>query len=439
MSLYDYRYAWRWLLPLDDVGRIEFQGVPVEAWPLFDLDLLSGRTGVPSSETSMLVCDLNACEFDEIDTSKYDFLVAYGPGRDVASFCSSLGRDWAYEKQYALLPSSNPRLAIPLGAIEMIKRGLKLHRPGRRSARVAVSLLILLLRLGISRPLQRTRLVLVANKPLSFPVGLRDLVSTRQHWAKKMEFAVYFGAVGPNRKTVGLPVCSKPTGIIKTAWSQSAKSSLVNEAQALKRMSMTPLCENVPSLLSFVETERQVTLRQEYREKRHGSRREVGAAIKQFLNALAMVDVGSCSLDQWLSESVTIRHEQAFGRLVEKLKRIADGSVAIDVHRAHGDFAPWNINWSPEGVLVFDWEDSRAGVPALFDAFYFSVASQLFVAKKFVPEKALSKMRRFALWVSGRPSSQVNLYLALWLVDRSRVDDSEKIVSLIECFEDEWA
>lgn len=434
----DYLYAWRWLLPLADAGHLEFKGIAKGAQLLFRSLVSSEVDGARHSGRSILVCDLANCEFDLSASDKYDFLAVIGPRASVDAVCGSLGGEWAFNDSYALLPSSRPRLAVPLSSAKATRRALNLHRPGRFGARLAINLVSVVLGLGASVLLQRRKLVFLAKQSIGLPVGLHGSVANQAYCKETTNFAVYFGACGDNRKTVALPVDSEPSAIFKTAWAPNAKRSLLNEGGALKALAKTSLAGRVPCLLSLDQTASQVTMIQEYRRRCAVRSGKLRKGVTSFLRELSSVDACAIGLEEWLDSALNAQNEKQLGGIPGKLRSIANMGIEIDAHRCHGDFAPWNVAWSARGVFVFDWEESHSSVPALFDAFFFAAAEDLLVAKKFDAQSSLKKMRDLAIEVSRLAREEIDLYLALWLVDRASKDDSPKLLKLINSFEDEW-
>jgi hypothetical protein len=62
--------------------------------------------------------------------------------------------------------------------------------------------------------------------------------------------------------------------------------------------------------------------------------------------------------------------------LLEALAR-SWGQMPLRVGRWHGDWTPWNMASTRNGVLVWDWERSAAGVPVGFDAMHHWLQSRV--------------------------------------------------------------
>jgi hypothetical protein len=55
----------------------------------------------------------------------------------------------------------------------------------------------------------------------------------------------------------------------------------------------------------------------------------------------------------------------------------AAGGTALALGCWHGDWTPWNMASTSEGLLVWDWERFTAGVPVGFDALHYRLQSDV--------------------------------------------------------------
>jgi hypothetical protein len=64
------------------------------------------------------------------------------------------------------------------------------------------------------------------------------------------------------------------------------------------------------------------------------------------------------------------------------------GSLVLDFGAWHGDWAPWNMGYAGQRVLVWDWEGFALGVPLGLDAIHHHVQSSV-VVEGLAPESAV--------------------------------------------------
>lgn len=438
-SAIDYQLAWRWLLPIVPGDSVTLLGLPVGADAF--LHRSSGSLGAsarPQDGCRALVADLDVASLAGVDLQAFDHVCVVGGRKQVGAVACRLASHWPSVRQYGLIPWQSPRLAIPLGSPRDIFHALKMHRPGRLFARAAVELMRVLALLGVRRPLTK-RLLLVASRDSAFTaLGARLAESTAPQPLAGRDFAVYFGVAGDARKTVAMPTGAGGGFLLKTAWSEAAKALLRHEAAVLRLLSASVVAPHIPRVIGFGETASQVTLQQEYRSRRHVGRSRLRSAVADFLNRLATVDACDMRLEEWLKGLTINIATRAQQSLVDKLALRAGAGAVIRLCREHGDFAPWNLIWTESGVFVFDWEMSRPRAPVLFDAFYYIAAPDIHVGRSFVPARTISKMRGFARRLVEGAEADIDLTMALWLLERSAETRNDRVDSLLEYVAETW-
>jgi hypothetical protein len=70
----------------------------------------------------------------------------------------------------------------------------------------------------------------------------------------------------------------------------------------------------------------------------------------------------------------------AIGRAVDLLA-VRDGQQALTFGSWHGDWSPWNMAVTGQGLLVWDWERSASGVPLGFDALHHRLQTEVTAAR----------------------------------------------------------
>jgi hypothetical protein len=313
----------------------------------------------------------------------------------------------ASPRLHLLLPAALPRLVLPLWDRSQIRRGLRLHRPGRVLPRVAA-------RLAAAAP------ALMAG---SAAAGRVLAIAHDRAPDFGAEAVLYLGTPGPARTTTILPAARDR--ILKRADTPEARLALSREATALERMRLTPLAARIPRLHAVSEGEHHAILDLEYRAPRAAPALRVEAAIVAFLAALARIDRAERPLASLPADWRA--------RLPPALAAGA-GSRPVPGHRAHGDFAPWNLAWTSDGLFVFDWEDSADWAPAFSDAFSYVLAPALHVARRPDPEHvtaaALAFARRVAAAGGGDPAD-IRLSWHLFLARRQALKPHPLLERLI--------
>jgi hypothetical protein len=431
-ALIDYRYAWRWLLPDTPGGTLRLKGFSGEEEKFWrEVALPSLGLGMDESGAKLLVVDGANCseealpsQSELVDVRTIGIVLNRASARQWRPL---LQKAFPMVREYALLPSGNPRVVVPLSSAHHAVIALGLHRPGRLLARLALSLARILVRVG-NFALIRGRVLLIATREDNFIPREAVQSGLSMHGdIKNMDYALYLGTPDDNRKTVVLPLgAATPGGILKVAQTPKARASLRNEAEALQVMSGFGLAACVPRLIDLVPSAESLSLYQEYRPRRRVSRQRLEAGVVQFLGEISFLErqfmplsavLANLSVaDMDLSEPVA----HACSALRMHLQALGEQGVDVVLHRVHGDFAPWNCTWTQQGFFVFDWEESRGQGLALSDAFYYTIAPVMLVRPDSSAMATLDAALNFAEKIIA--SSGVNwnsqIYLALWLLGR---------------------
>ena len=62
-------------------------------------------------------------------------------------------------------------------------------------------------------------------------------------------------------------------------------------------------------------------------------------------------------------------------------------------HRVHGDFAPWNIKAAPDGLMIWDWEDSISDGIVFTDIFHFIIRNAILIGPWSGVDEILQKIK----------------------------------------------
>jgi hypothetical protein len=357
---WDFRTGWRWLLPIQDVGRVRLYGFTNEEERFWREVLPAPEWKADGQPADALLVDGVRCGVQSMP-SLGDITAAQMVCMLVSRAQAKRWRRVLYEtfpkvREYGLLPSHNPRIVVPLSTARHALVALNLHRPGRWVARFGLMLARALVCVG-NFELLRGRTLLIATRSSDFiPNGAVHAELPERFGQHAMDCALYLGTMDANRKTVVLPMGDlPPSTILKVAASPTARASLNNEAAALSALSQSPLSAFVPRLVGLVSTDAALTLYQEYR-------------IRHWRFGRAA------------SETTIIRFLAAMSRIGRERREI-DGHF-VTGYFCHGDFVPWNLQPDGGGLFVFDWEHSVSWAPAFADAFQFIVAPALLVKRE---------------------------------------------------------
>lgn len=429
MNDLDYRYGWRWLLPLRDHEQIALIGFS-EPEQAFWRCALSGMamTENQATATVWLIQDRPWRDLPYDDAASVHTVCIIGSRSVVATWRKGLAGRFAAIHDYALLPPHSPRVVIPLGASDWTVQALTLHRPGRRLARLAVSLLGLLARIGFDWPL-RTRMLCIASQTANaLPQGARQAGLDLNRSDAPQAFALYLGNPNDHPKTVILPLGGAAQILLKSGESPKAQAALHKEAVTLKMFSQTRLAPQTPALLDRVECNHVLTLHEEYRARHVVSQARLEQAAIVFLSELSRLDRRQRPLVEVLAQEPFLTSaaaratgQPAYAVVREALDRRAAAGATVWGHRSHGDFAPWNCAWTAQGFFVFDWEESREWDIALGDAFYFVVMQSVLITRTQSPQSVESCALKFSALVakvSDLPLDKPHVNWALWLLQR---------------------
>jgi len=442
-----FRFGWRWLLPVQ-IGSIcrlyGFSAEEEQFWMRALPDLIWSSSGAGAE---VLLVEADHCvrgstpSNEEIKSARVVCVVA---SRLYARRWHAVLKD-SFERiqEYGLLPSSRPRVVVPLASSQQAVTALGLHRPGRWTARLVLRIARALAGVGSLAMLRGRVLIIATQGPDLVPRGATQANLMSRRDANAMDFALYLGTADDNRKTIVLPMgTSAPHTILKVAETQQARCALQSEAAALAALASSHIKRYVPKLQGLVVGKDALTLFQEYRQRRQVDQSQMDTAVISFLGQLSLLNRQtmpvSTLLDAVPSDAVVRlpdEVEPAWRALRANLQLLAESGAELWVHRTHGDFAPWNCAWTDQGLFVYDWEESGDAGLALGDAFYYAISLPLLLQRKVVAAKTLQAALRLADKVAEASGMALDSrpYLALWLLGRvGKADLYDELIVLLE-------
>lgn len=416
----DHRFGWRILAPVAGATSLHLNGFDVTAEAALQEWFASARGTKQRRGSIALVEDSGPASSRGLAWAGVDGAIAaciLSGRRAAGRWRRGLESRSFAVREYALLSARSPRVVVPLSHSERATLGLSLHRPGRRIARIAVWLARALLRLGVDWPL-RGRVLLVATRAAggdpSAGCALEGLLQERE------DAAIYLGHPSELRKTIVLPLGrGVPDRIIKVAMRAQARGRLQREAGVLRDLQSTPLRGRVPRVLVERDAPDALAVTMEYRPRRGQREGVMHDAVRRFLRDLSSLEREGRALGDGDPPALAPSASPAVRALWERVAAAASARQRVWMHRAHGDFAPWNCSWTDGGLFVYDWEESRHAV-AFGDAFYYELASSVHVGGGRGIDRGVERALALARSVAdGGPMDRADLrlHLALWLLE----------------------
>lgn len=211
------------------------------------------------------------------------------------------------------------------------------------------------------------------------------------------QYAVFTGTAGADRKSVvALGKKGKAERFLKIAHTEVAADLVANEQQALSEMANMPyqhlhIPKTFPTghqhIIAIASAKPQGAKQSSQFNVTHAE--ALGAIYSQSeIRVINELKAWNTAVDQLqlLSQSDTrgaALNEVLPVGFLDKLMALfhtIDPNMPIHASRAHGDFTPWNMYESSEGLHVFDWERSRT-LPLFHDAFHFIYQSEILLKK----------------------------------------------------------
>ena len=433
----DYRFAWRVMLPSHGIrtfGIFGFDDADRSFWRI----AMSQYDLVPSGEAgdiSVIDADHFMGKSDEVadEFGGAQAICIVGSGSRVIRWKQLVNKSYAHCREYALLPASEPRVLVPLSTRRHILEGLRIHRPGRLEARVALFIVTFFARIG-SYVLLRRRVLLIATRHSAAEFAeIGGMVVGTKSQVRPSNYALYFGAPKRDRKFVALPLSERePETILKIAESAGGRKSLLRESNALMELQATSIARYVPKLIELRNEKGLSILRQEYRARRYVRKRQLDNEVTRFLVNISAVGQrwsslkGELDVLQKKSNAINSTNRmEGLERVLGALDSASQQGVKMCSHWTHGDFAPWNICWSRTGLFVFDWEESQRSDVALTDAFYYAMAPLIHIGRRPNTARILHNALQFSVRVAseaGLRGIDVHVHFAVFALRRIQSD-----------------
>jgi hypothetical protein len=305
-----------------------------------------------------------------------------------AGFCSV--------RAYGLLPPARPKVAVPLADAPSTQAGLSLYAPGRWHNRLGMRAAWLAAGMGAGRLLGRHRLL----------AGRRPGASDRSAWLLEAladltacEVADAAPYLARDKFTLLLlGPASEPSGVAKVTATPLGAERLGHEAEVLAHLrDVTALRDRLPQVRwrgrwrDHEVCVQSAAARRPWRLETRLTDEHVG-----FLAALARTDCRRMVLSEWprwarlvaWADGLAPGDAPAVQEAIRQSAHVLAGAV-LPFHRAHGDFAPWNVIVCAGGIVVVDWEASEAPGMPFYDAVHFALRVARLIHHKRLPLRRL--------------------------------------------------
>lgn len=301
---------------------------------------------------------------------------------------------------YAVFPSAKrPHLLIPLASLGAAARCIRQSTSAtpltQRITRAAISAAI---RVGLAQRSLRTRVRLPAadgSPDVSLPAFLQRIVDRED-----VVMAITVGPVRANRKPV-IEVLTKdgePLAYVKVGWNEVTRPLVRRESEMLARLhGRAPAPEHfrVPEVIhAGTWRDLEVLAVQPAGETPWRlARPHLTLPLSATREVSELWGRNVIELDRnpyWerVRARASILAEKAAtpiaGSLLPAAERFHEthGGTSVVFGTWHGDWVPWNMKYTAEGLVVWDWERSDGSAPVGLDAVHFDFQTRLWVRRE---------------------------------------------------------
>jgi hypothetical protein len=330
---------------------------------------------------------------------------------------------------FLVLPGlSRPRLLVPAGRRPAAAAVRRYGEPGSRRTLLATRGLALLLRAGLGGAVLRDRLT------LRLPAGTPTIETyLREQLGEPVRVSMHLGAARANRKPVLqlLTPAGETVGFAKIGVNDLTSELVQAEQAALTRLGRAALTSlAVPAVLhSGRWAELDVLVLSPLAAWRRRTPLTAGALARAMAEVAAVGGLARQPLaasDYWqrlgtrlagLDDTAQRTALQAAAALIGS----AAGRQELSFGAWHGDWTPWNMASTRDGLQVWDWERFCDGVPVGFDAAHHWLQEQVVPGRRDPQAAARECVDRASALLGplGVPAAEARLTVLLYLADLS--------------------
>ena len=270
-----------------------------------------------------------------------------------------------------------PRLVVPAGRRPAAAAVRRYGEPGSVRSAVAARALAAMLASGVGARTFRDRLL------VSVPSGAQTIESRLSELlGQPVLVSVHLGAARANRKPVLqlLTAAGETVGFAKVGINPLTASLVRAERAALERLHAAGLRQlHAPRVLGSDRwNDLEILVLSPLLVWQRRTPPQPGALQRAMTEIAAVAGVRECKLagsDYW--QHLTARLDAAVGGTEHSALRsaLADlesaaGTTTLRFGSWHGDWTPWNMASTAQGLLVWDWERFTTPAPVGFDALH---------------------------------------------------------------------
>ncbi|MEL6866635.1 MAG: hypothetical protein AAFP19_19570 [Bacteroidota bacterium] len=209
------------------------------------------------------------------------------------------------------------------------------------------------------------------------------------------EYTIFTGTIGLNRKAIiELGQNGQSTHFIKWPVSPKSLSLVQQEEQAIRRTSQLGIRGlSLPRIRTLGKALLQSNVKngQQYSAD-HLSAVHMQLLLRAYEHSEETSPLTALASYREIGERLTRlknghlllngMNPEYTGQLIDRMDQhyqAIDADTLVSFAWAHGDFTPWNMYLSKEGVALYDLELSRMDMPLLYDAFHFIFQSAILI------------------------------------------------------------
>lgn len=321
-----------------------------------------------------------------------------------------------------------PRLLVPAGRRSAAAAVRRYGEPGSAKARLAARTLAAVLASGLGKYLLRDRLSVVA------PDGTSTIETYLSNaLGQPVQLSIHLGAARANRKPVLqlLTPGGATIGFAKIGVNRLTTDLVRAERGALDRLGSAGLTTlRAPRVLhhgSWHDLEVLVLSPLPVWARRRPLRAGQLAAAMTELAGVAGVQrrplTASAYLDGLIGRLDPADEAGDTGAIRLALRQLASqaADTQIGFGAWHGDWTPWNMASTADGLLLWDWERFTVGVPVGFDALHYWLQTQVVSARRDPYQAAADCVERAPALLGplAVPPPQARLTALAYLADLS--------------------
>ncbi len=334
-----------------------------------------------------------------------------------------------YRQQLAFInnPDSSIRWIFPKTNRHALH--LDLYNASGWKAKLYRSLSQLCFRLGAASVLYSGTFYLQSKSEVVFFQNLQDL--------DYEGFAIFTGTVSTTRKAiVALSRQGETNYFVKLPIAVGARQLLNNEQKSLKAVAKLSLKKmsvpQVHTLLCGIAQENSQPIdawNSTYWQRKHAKALDElyeHSNRRVRMEEIAVMEKIELELEQLIADLNSMPPSSLSKKMnllmISQLRvwRKLPKSQYLPVAQSHGDFTPWNMYLSKEGLYLYDWELAQSEMPLLFDAFHFIFQTGILIhrhswdkIKKQI--QALEKSEMVQKWIAEF-QLDFNLHLQFYLL-----------------------